>query len=130
MSNKSTSWKAAQKRAKEVAKDPKLTKKLVEQAFEKTKKNPRFLAKARDDFKLFMEMIRAQAKGDYKLGWRSLILAVSSLLYFVMPLDLIPDFILGVGLIDDASILMFALRSLHKDIRLFEAWKKETQSHD
>jgi uncharacterized membrane protein YkvA (DUF1232 family) len=74
-------------------------------------------------------MVKAQAKGLYKVPWRSLVLAVAGILYFLNPIDLIPDFIIGTGLLDDASVMLFVLRSLQKDITAYEAWEKQ-QSPD
>ncbi len=45
-----------------------------------------------------------------------------ALAYFILPTDLIPDFLVGLGYVDDASVLMLALSSVrgamtpaHKD---------------
>ncbi len=37
---------------------------------------------------------------------------VGALAYFVMPADMIPDFIAGLGFLDDATVLTFAVRSV------------------
>jgi len=42
---------------------------------------------------------------------------VAALAYFVTPFDFIPDFILGVGFIDDASVLMAALTAVRGSIK-------------
>lgn len=36
----------------------------------------------------------------------------AALAYFIMPADLIPDFIAGVGFTDDAAVLLVALRAI------------------
>jgi uncharacterized membrane protein YkvA (DUF1232 family) len=40
----------------------------------------------------------------------------AALAYFILPLDLVPDFILGFGFTDDASVLMLALATIRSNI--------------
>jgi uncharacterized membrane protein YkvA (DUF1232 family) len=42
---------------------------------------------------------------------------VAALAYFVTPFDFVPDFILGIGFIDDASVLMAALTAVRGSIK-------------
>lgn len=49
------------------------------------------------------------------LSVRATLLGV--LLYFIMPVDLIPDFIVGLGYTDDAALLYTAIRTLAAHIR-------------
>jgi len=42
---------------------------------------------------------------------------LAALAYFVMPADLIPDFIVGLGYTDDAAVLAAAVRTLSGHIR-------------
>lgn len=37
---------------------------------------------------------------------------LGALAYFILPTDLIPDFLIGLGYVDDASVLMLALSSV------------------
>lgn len=45
---------------------------------------------------------------------RAMLLA--ALAYFVLPLDFLPDFILGVGFTDDATVLLLALKTVRDSI--------------
>jgi len=70
-------------------------------------------------------LLRAYATGQYRdIPWTSLLSIVASNISFVMPLDLIPDFILALGLIDDAVLLGWILSSLKTDIENFIEWEK------
>ena len=42
---------------------------------------------------------------------------ISALAYFVMPIDMIPDFIAGLGFVDDASVLTAALAAVGSSIK-------------
>lgn len=75
-----------------------------------------------------LRLIRAYANGSYRdISWQSLLILVASIVYFVMPVDLVPDFILGLGLLDDAAILAWTLRTLNQDLQRFLAWEQGEQ---
>ncbi len=42
---------------------------------------------------------------------------VAALAYFVTPFDIVPDFILGLGFVDDATVLMAALGAVRSSIK-------------
>ena len=48
---------------------------------------------------------------------RSRLILVGALAYFVAPLDFVPDIVLGLGFLDDASILMAALAAVRGSIK-------------
>ena len=41
---------------------------------------------------------------------------IAALAYFVLPLDIVPDFILGLGFADDATVLLTAINALRAHI--------------
>lgn len=43
---------------------------------------------------------------------------VAALAYFIVPTDMIPDFIAGLGYSDDAAVLLAALRSVNRHVTL------------
>ena len=53
---------------------------------------------------------------DAKTPARVRITLIGALAYFVLPIDFIPDFILGIGFGDDLAILAAALKSVHSNI--------------
>jgi uncharacterized membrane protein YkvA (DUF1232 family) len=48
-------------------------------------------------------------------GWVKGIL-FGALAYFILPSDVIPDFLAGLGYTDDASVLLAALKAVHMNI--------------
>jgi uncharacterized membrane protein YkvA (DUF1232 family) len=50
------------------------------------------------------------------------------LAYIISPIDLIPDYILGFGQIDDVFILGLALNFLEKDLTKYREWKDRTKA--
>jgi uncharacterized membrane protein YkvA (DUF1232 family) len=74
---------------------------------------------------ILARMIKAYVSGDYKIiPWASIVKMIAVLLYFVSPLDLIPDFIPVLGLSDDFALIMWLFSSLADDFENFEAWEK------
>ncbi|QQR98441.1 MAG: DUF1232 domain-containing protein [Sphingobacteriales bacterium] len=71
-------------------------------------------------------MLKAWFDGEYKnISTTSIIAVVAAMVYFVNPLDLIPDFIPIIGQIDDMLILGYLIKILNKEIEKFMAWEQE-----
>jgi len=76
------------------------------------------------DARALVRMAHAAATRRYRrLPRRSLIAAVAALLYFLDPLDAIPDFIPLVGFLDDAAVLAWVVSRVRKDLDEFLAWE-------
>ena len=77
------------------------------------------------NIKLVMRMIQSHFNGTYpSFSNKSMLLLIFSLVYFITPFDLIPDFIPALGFTDDISVLYFVLQSLASDIENFKQWEK------
>ncbi|MEQ8474554.1 MAG: DUF1232 domain-containing protein [Marinoscillum sp.] len=75
-----------------------------------------------------IRMIRAHINGTYTaFSLATVLTLVFGLVYFITPIDLIPDFIPALGLTDDISLLYFIFKSLADDIMRFKAWE---EAHD
>ncbi|MNH38167.1 hypothetical protein D3C79_991600 [compost metagenome] len=48
---------------------------------------------------------------------------VAGLLYFVSPIDAIPDWLLGVGFLDDIAVLGWVLKTVADELGRFKAWR-------
>ena len=82
------------------------------------------LARLFQDFKLLFPLIKDYWKGTYRdISAKSIVIFVVALAYIISPIDLIPDYIIGLGQIDDAAILGLALYFLEKDLLKYKEWK-------
>jgi uncharacterized membrane protein YkvA (DUF1232 family) len=61
---------------------------------------------------------------EYAIDWKSKALAAAALLYFVLPTDLTPDFIPGIGYIDDALVLATLWRLMQEKIDDYISFKR------
>lgn len=87
------------------------------------------LAEAQVQIQLLVRLIRAYAAGEYRrLPWKSLLSVVGVLLYFVSPLDFIPDFLPIVGLTDDVALVFWLFNTIGKDLTAFSDWEKANKT--
>lgn len=78
--------------------------------------------------KLMYGMLKDYRKGIYtKVPWFTIATIAFAFLYILNPLDIIPDFIPGLGYIDDLAVLTFGLRFIESDLHNYLDWKLEHQ---
>ena len=70
-------------------------------------------------------LLKAFVTGKYTaIPWKPLLLVTAAVIYFVNPIDLIPDWVLAVGFTDDISILVMVYSSVHTELQKFLEWEK------
>ena len=80
----------------------------------------------RDQLNLCIALVRSWMRGEYDGVSRQTIVAVTAaLLYFVVPFDLIPDFLLGWGFVDDASVVGYVMAMLAAEMDAFRQWQEQ-----
>ncbi|MFY0650513.1 MAG: DUF1232 domain-containing protein [Cyclobacteriaceae bacterium] len=82
-----------------------------------------------DQTKLMIRMVKAQFSGEYnEFPVKSIVMVVGALIYFITPLDFIPDFIPALGLTDDAALVYWVYKNIQEDIEKFRQWEISKQS--
>ena len=56
---------------------------------------------------------------DPNVAWGQKATAVGSLLYLIFPLDAVPDFVPGGGLLDDVAVILFVVRMLAAPLKRY-----------
>lgn len=83
------------------------------------------LGRVREDFETMMRMTRSWALREYRhVPWKSLVYVVGAIIYFVNPVDLIPDVLIGIGFIDDAAVAAAVVRAVHDQLESFREWEE------
>lgn len=125
---KSKSFQAALRKAVGIAANPEKISDLIGSVTDKISDMDNNKKRVSDFFekvRTMLRMLRAYISGEYReIPWKSLLMIVGSLLYFMMPLDLIPDFIPITGLADDISIILLVFTSINEDIQAFLEYER------
>jgi uncharacterized membrane protein YkvA (DUF1232 family) len=97
---------------------------LTRDVYRKLKGNEGSMKDALGATLVLTRMVRAWARRDYRgVPWKTLTYAVGALLYFVNPLDVIPDALAGLGFVDDIAVLAAVANALQRDIAKFTEWE-------
>ncbi|MBK25366.1 MAG: hypothetical protein CME70_15330 [Halobacteriovorax sp.] len=81
-----------------------------------------------EDFLTLLRLLKAWGVGEYKeVPWRTLWLSILAVIYFVSVVDLIPDFILGVGFVDDFALITWVLGSIKADLDRFKEFENQKE---
>jgi uncharacterized membrane protein YkvA (DUF1232 family) len=73
---------------------------------------------------LMMELVDDFRTGKYRhIPWRSLAVCTAAILYTVSPADLVPDVLVGVGLLDDLAVVAIASRFIRDDLKAYCEFK-------
>ena len=82
------------------------------------------LARLFQNLRLLLPLISDYWKGNYReVSAKSIVIFILTLAYIISPIDLIPDYILGFGQLDDIGILGLSLYFMEKDLLKYKAWK-------
>ena len=74
--------------------------------------------------KIMFMMIKDYRRGIYtNIPWFTIAAVTTSLLYVFSPIDLIPDFIPGLGFIDDLTVISFVTGWIESDLHRYLDWK-------
>lgn len=67
--------------------------------------------------------------GNYKkVSKTSLLLIIGSLLYLLNPMDIVPDFLLGVGFLDDLAVFTYMIKKIRQELDKYRTWKDGSKS--
>ena len=116
----------AQSQAESAARDKNKTKQLLHDALNKAYRNRAQLKSVWEDLMAVCRMLKAWSKGDYQsVPWKTIVLSLATIIYFLNPFDVAPDFIPGIGYLDDAVVLGFVVNSIKKELERFLRWESE-----
>ncbi len=79
-----------------------------------------FVVKMIRRVRLLYEMVFDKS---YRVEWTTVAIVVAALLYFISPVDFLPDFIPFVGYIDDAFVIWTALSTIDKEVKNYMRYR-------
>lgn len=82
------------------------------------------LGKLKDDLRLLQALCLAYWRGEYRaISPKALVAVVAGLMYFLSPIDAIPDFLPLFGMFDDIAVLAWLMKTLADELNAFRVWR-------
>ena len=78
---------------------------------------------------VFASLLKSYVKKEYKevpLG--TIIAILAALIYFVSPIDIIPDTIPVLGYSDDAAVVYACLKLVESDVKEYQEWREKNEA--
>ncbi len=125
MPRKLWTFDSARREAEAFAQNAERVRHLLRDAGEKARRNRGKLEEFWEGLSVLMRLVGAWVSGKYATApWRTIVFAIAAILYFVNPLDLIPDVLPFAGFIDDAGVVALVLDAIRKDLGAFLEWER------
>ena len=113
--------------AEELLKDEKKTEDFLLQLEKKLKVVPK-VGNTLATIPVLISLVRDYIRKVYTtIPLGTIVAIVSALLYFLTPIDLIPDAILGAGYIDDALVVAACLKLVQSDVEEYNKWRNNNK---
>src|SRR5688500_12933407 len=110
-------------RAERLATEPRKLASLLASASRKADARRGLIGAAIEDLRLLFRMLRAWTGGKFRLPMQTVVAAIGAVVYFLIPLDAVPDIVLALGFLDDAAVVAFVVSMIRKDLDAFRAWE-------
>ena len=82
-----------------------------------------------DYVRLMGKMLKCYAKKEYTEVPAGIMIALAAcLLYFLSPVDILPDFIPFIGFIDDAAVIAYSAQFAKADLDAFRIWLENEEN--
>ena len=86
---------------------------------------------AKNKFSILGRLLKAYAQGRYQeIPWKNIMLIIAAIIYFISPIDLLPDFLPITGLTDDLGVLLWVYNTVNTEIDKFLTWEKSSLMHE
>lgn len=122
---------AFNKKASELVNDKSKTLSKIEEGLKIASANKGALSDVWYQLLLLFSLTKDYAKGSYvDIPKTTIVSVLAALLYFISPIDLVPDFIVGMGFLDDAFVLGFVYKRVSKELLKYQVWKAQQKIID
>ena len=117
-------------KAKELLKDGQATKDRVGQVQAVLPKFDK-LKDVMDDVKTMINLVKDFIDKEYTdIPFATIIAVLGGLLYLANPLDVVPDFLPGLGQVDDAAVILLCIRLCQVDLDNYKKWVADKNHQD
>lgn len=113
------------KEAEDLINDPDKMERFLQRLEKKLTKVP-IVGDKLSDIPIMISLIRSYMKKEYTdIPIGSIIGVVGALIYFLSPIDLLPDTIPILGYLDDIAVINFTLKMIHDDMDDYRKWRDD-----
>jgi len=99
---------------------------LVRRAYERMTSHSDVLSAVWTDLRTMMRMLLRWVDRSYRrVSWTPLLLIVGALVYFVTPVDLIPDALGALGFVDDITVITTVVQRIRGELDRFRNWEAQ-----
>jgi uncharacterized membrane protein YkvA (DUF1232 family) len=82
-------------------------------------------ANVKEKFQILGRLVKAYATGQYRaIPWKTILIIVAAIIYFLNPLDLLPDLVPVLGFTDDFGVLLWVYNTVSIEIDKFLTWER------
>lgn len=121
----------SKEQAEEMIDNEEKVEELIDEASEKAEEAKSSLKKVWHQLNMLISLLKDYLSGDYPyVSKRHILIIMAGLIYFILPLDFSPDYIPGIGYIDDAFVLSVIARQLISVTEEYETWKDNLTADD
>ncbi len=71
------------------------------------------------DLRTAVALLRAVCKRQYPFPWKTGFWVALCVIYFLSPIDVLPDIIPILGFADDGAFILFVLLTVHNELKTF-----------
>lgn len=119
-------FKKSESKAGVLLKDKRKAKQTINDALGKAVTNKSDLEGIWAKLILLFAIAKDYVAGNYtEIPKRSIIAILGGIIYFLSPVDIVPDFIPVLGFIDDVFVLNLVYKQVVKDLEQYKIWKDE-----
>ncbi|WP_421941133.1 YkvA family protein [Pedobacter sp.] len=117
-------FRKSENRATVILKDKTEANATIQEALGKAVSNRGDLEGVWEKLVLLYAVAKDYVNGDYReIPKRSIVAIVGGLIYFLSPVDVVPDFVPVLGFIDDIFVLNLVYKQVIKDLEKYKSWK-------
>lgn len=96
--------------------------KVTQRAQDIENKLPR-LKQVFEQAKIMLGMVKDYWNGSYReIPYWAISAVALALLYVLNPVDVLPDVVVGIGYLDDATVVAFCLKLVEKELEQYQQW--------
>lgn len=100
------------------------------QKLEKKLKTIPVAGNALSSLPIMVSLIKSYIQKEYtEIPLGTIIAIISASIYFLSPVDLIPDIVPGIGYIDDAAVVAACLALVGSDIEEYKKWREDNKKN-